>query len=270
MKIIAIANQKGGVGKTTITRELSACCALRGYQVLAIDCDSQGSLSKSWLDLEPEWLTLSNVLIEPESPGHKLKPRPLIEAILQTPVENLDLVASDIRLQRFELQQDYMTPRLRNQIKEHCTDYDLVFIDCPPQLGKLLIASFNAADYVIIPCEADVVGLVGLPDLDYTIEQVRGNMNPDFERLGAVMNKYKPNRNLSFNARNAIAGATEMVGALFDTNIHEYSKITEAPSARMAVVDFAPGHRAAEQLWSFTDEVLERLHMSRNKISAVK
>lgn len=270
MKVIAIANQKGGVGKTTISRELSACCALRGYQVLTIDCDSQGSLSKSWLDLEPEWLTLSNVLIEPESPGHKQKPRPLFEAILQTPVDNLDLVASDIRLQRFELQQDYMTPRLRNQIKEHCGDYDLVFIDCPPQLGKLLIASFNAADHVIIPCEADVVGLVGLPDLDYTIEQVRGNMNPGFERLGAVMNKYKPNRNLSFNARNAIASATEMVGPLFDTNIHEYSKITEAPSARMAVVDFAPGHRAAEQLWSFTDEVLERLNMSRNKIAAVK
>jgi len=117
MKIIAIANQKGGVDKTPITRELSACCALRGYQVLTTDCDSQGSLTKSWLDLEPDWLTLSNVLIEPESPGRKIKPRPLHEAILQTPVDNLDFVASDIRLQRFELQQDYMTPRLRNQSK---------------------------------------------------------------------------------------------------------------------------------------------------------
>ncbi len=270
MKVIAVANQKGGVGKTTITRELSACCALRGYNVLAIDCDSQGSLTKSWLELEPEWLTLSHVLLEPESAGQRTKPRPLAEAILQTPVENLDMIASDIRLQRFELQQDYMTPRLRNQIKEHCTEYDLVFIDCPPQLGKLLIAAFNAADYLLIPCEADVVGLVGLPDLDFTIEQVLGNMNPELQRLGAVMNKYKPNRNLSFNARSAIEGATEMVGRLFDTNIHEYSKITEAPSARMAAVDFAPTHRAAEQLWSFTDEVLERLGLHRQKITAVK
>jgi chromosome partitioning protein len=270
MKVIAIANQKGGVGKTTITRELSACCALRGYQVLAIDCDSQGSLTKSWLELEPGWLTLSHVLLEPESAGQRVRPHSLIEAVLQTPVENLDLVASDIRLQRFELQQDYMTPRLRNQIKEHCQDYDLVFIDCPPQLGKLLIASFNAADFLLIPCEADVVGLVGLPDLDYTIEQVRGNMNPGFERLGAVMNKYKPNRNLSFNARSAIDDASELVGKLFETNIHEYSKITEAPSARMPVVEFAPEHRAAEQLWNFTDEVLDRLNITRNRISAVK
>jgi chromosome partitioning protein len=270
MKVIAVANQKGGVGKTTITRELSACCALRGYNVLAIDCDSQGSLTKSWLDLEPEWLTLSHVLIEPESQGQRVKPLPLPDAILTSPVDNLDLIASDIRLQRFELQQDYMTPRLRNQIREHCGEYDLVFIDCPPQLGKLLIASFNAADYVLIPCEADVVGLVGLPDLDYTIEQVLQNMNPDFKRLGAVMNKYKPNRNLSFNARNAIGQAFEMVGELFETNIHEYAKITEAPSARLPVVEFAGNHRAAEQFWNFTDEVMDRIKLSRSKISAVK
>jgi chromosome partitioning protein len=270
MIVIAVANQKGGVGKTTITRELSDCCAMRGYQVLAIDCDSQGSLTRSWIEMQLDWLTLSNVLIEPESAGYRAKPRPLPEAVLQSPLENLDLVASDIRLQRFELQQDYMTPRLRNQIREHCQDYDLVFIDCPPQLGKLLIAAFNASDYILIPCEADVVGLTGIPDLDYTIEQGRGNMNPQLERLGAVMNKYKPNHNLSFNARNEVEAASEMVGPIFDTNIHEYSKITEAPSAQMAVVQFAPNHRAAEQFWNFTDEVLDQLQVSRNKIAAVK
>jgi chromosome partitioning protein len=270
MRVIAVANQKGGVGKTTITRELSACCALRGYQTLAIDCDSQGSLTRSWLDLDPTWPTLSNVLIEPESSAQRVRPSPLTDAFLQTPVESLDLVASDIRLQRFELQQDYMTPRLRNQIREHCQEYDFVFIDCPPQLGKLLIAAFNAADFLIIPCEADVVGLVGLPDLDYTIEQVRQNMNPQLERLGAVMNKYKPNRKLSFSAREEIGGATELVGRLFDTNIHEYAKVTEAPSTRLPVVTFAPSHQAAEQFWNFTDEVLERLKASRHKIAAVK
>jgi cellulose biosynthesis protein BcsQ len=87
---------------------------MRGYQVLAIDCDSQGSLTRSWIEMQLDWLTLSNVLIEPESAGYRAKPRPLPEAVLQSPLENLDLVASDIRLQRFELQQDYMTPRLRN------------------------------------------------------------------------------------------------------------------------------------------------------------
>lgn len=95
MIVIAVANQKGGVGKTTVTRELSACCAMRGYQVLAIDCDSQGSLTRSWIELQPDWLTLSNVLIEPEFSGQRAKPRPLPEAILQSPLEYLDLVASE-------------------------------------------------------------------------------------------------------------------------------------------------------------------------------
>lgn len=276
--VIAVANQKGGVGKTTITRELSACFALRGYQVLAIDCDSQGSLTRSWLDLQEDWETLSHVLLEPDA-GHRkpkstsprrAKPTELKEVILQTPVENLDLVAADIRMQRFELQPDYMTPRLKTQIEEYGGEYDVVFIDCPPQLGKLLIASFNASDHIIIPCEADVVGLVGIPDLDYTIEQVRGNMNRKLSRLGAVMNKYKANRNLSFSSREEIDTCREMVGPLFDTNIHEYAKITEAPSSRMPVVQFAPKHQATDQFWSLTDEVLDRVRLTRNKLAAVK
>jgi chromosome partitioning protein len=271
MKTIAVANQKGGVGKTTVTRELSACCALRGFQTLAIDCDPQGNLTTSWVDTEVYEATLSHVLIEPESPsGVKQEPLPLDDAILESPVENLDLVPADIRLARFEMQPDYLTHRLRNQIQEHGRGYDLVFIDCPPQLGKLLTAALYSADYVIVPCAADAMGLQGLSDLSFTIEQVKKNVNSGLRMLGAVINLYKPARNLSAESRQAVEAAVGLVGHVFDTNLHDYSKVAEAPSQKLPAVLYAKSHRAADQLWSLTDEVLEKLKLSKHKISAVK
>jgi chromosome partitioning protein len=271
VRVIAIANQKGGVGKTTITRELSACCALRGYQTLVVDCDPQGNLTSSWVDADVYEATLSHVLIEPESQaGVKQEPLPLEDAIVESPVENLDIVPADIRLARFEMQPDYLTHRLRNQLKEHGSSYDLVFIDCPPQLGKLLTAALYSADYVIVPCAADAMGLQGLSDLSFTIEQVRKNVNSELHMLGAVINLYKPQRNLSAESRGAVEQAVNLVGHVFDTNLHDYSKIAEAPSQKLPAVLYAKTHRSADQLWSLTDEVLDRLEMSRQKLSAVK
>jgi chromosome partitioning protein len=272
MKTIAVANQKGGVGKTTITRELSACCALRGYQTLVIDCDPQGNLTSSWVNADVYEATLSHVLIEPEAPvgGGKIEPLPLVDAILESPVENLDIVPADIRLARFEMQPDYMTHRLRNQVSEHGAGYDFVFIDCPPQLGKLLTAALYSSDYVLVPCAADAMGLQGLSDLAYTIQQVRKNVNSNLSMLGAIINLYKPQRNLSAESRGAVEAAIELVGHVFDTNLHDYSKIAEAPSQKLPAVMYAGSHRAADQLWSLTDEVLERLGTSRQKIARVK
>lgn len=270
MKVISIANQKGGVGKTTVCRELSACCALRGYQTLTIDCDPQGNLTSSWVDPDVYEATLSHVLIEPESTtGVKVEPLPLDDAILESPVENLDLVPADIRLARFEMQPDYLTHRLRNQLQEHGKGYDLVFIDCPPQLGKLLTAALYASDYVIVPCASDAMGLQGLSDLAFTIEQVRKNVNSGLQMLGAVINLYKPQRNLSAESRSAVEAAIELVGYVFDTNLHDYSKVAEAPSQKLPAVLYAKSHRASDQLWSLTEEVLDRLKMARQKISAV-
>jgi chromosome partitioning protein len=271
MITIAVANQKGGVGKTTTTRELSACCALRGYQVLAIDCDPQGNLTSSWVDSDVYEATLSHVLIEPDSPtGLKAEPLPLSDAVVESPVENLDIVPADIRLARFEMQPDYLTHRLSNQLREHGQSYDLVFIDCPPQLGKLLTAALYSADYVLVPCAADAMGLQGLSDLAFTIEQVRKNVNANLRMLGAVINLYKPSRNLSAESRQAVEAAVGLVGHVFDTNLHDYSKVAEAPSQKMPAVMYARSHRAADQLWTLTEEILDRLKMPRQKISAVK
>lgn len=271
MITIAVANQKGGVGKTTVTRELAACCALRGLQTLAIDCDPQGNFTSSWIDPEVYEATLSHVLIEPDSPsGLKTEPLPLDDAIVESPVEYLDLVPADIRLARFEMQPDYLMHRLRNQIQQHGKSYDLIFIDCPPQLGKLLTTALYSADFVLIPCAADAMGLQGLSDLAYTIEQVRKNVNSNLRMLGAVINLYKPQRNLSAESRSAVEAAIGLVGHVFDTNLHDYSKVAEAPSQKLPAVLYAKSHRAADQLWSLTDEVLDKLKMTRHKMSAVK
>lgn len=271
MITIAVANQKGGVGKTTVTRELSACCALRGYQTLVIDCDPQGNLTQSWVDADVYSSTLSHVLIEPDSnTGRKAEPLPLSETIVETPLNNLDLVPADIRLARFELQPDYLTHRLKNQLEDLRGQYDLVFLDCPPQLGKLLTAALYSADYVLVPCSSDAMGLSGLADLAFTVEQVRKNVNNKLEILGAVMNLFKPQRNLSAEARGAVEEAVDLIKHIFDTNLHDYSKIAEAPSQRLPVVLYAENHKATEQLENLTDEVLEKLHLSRNKISIVK
>jgi chromosome partitioning protein len=271
MITVAVANQKGGVGKTTLTRELAACCALRGFQTLAVDCDPQGNLTSSWIEPEVYEATLSHVLIEPESPaGTKVEPLPLDDAIVESPVDKLDIVPADIRLARFEMQPDYLTHRLRNQLKEHGSGYDLIFIDCPPQLGKLLTAALYSADYVLVPCAADAMGLQGLSDLAYTIEQVRKNVNSELRMLGAVINLYKPQRNLSAESRGAVEAALNLVGHVFDTNLHDYSKVAEAPSQKLPAVLYARTHRAADQLWSLTDEVLDRLELTKQKLSAVK
>jgi chromosome partitioning protein len=272
MYVIAIANQKGGVGKTTISRELSACCALRGYSVLVIDCDPQGNLTSSWVDSDLYQATLAHVLIEPDSlaGGVKAEPTPLDDTFVESPVQNLDLVPADIRLARFEQQPNYMDHRLKKQIQEHARTYDLVFIDCPPQLGKLLTAALYATDYVLVPCSADAMGLQGLADLAYTINQIRKNVNADLRMLGAVINLYKPQRNLSAEARVAVEEAAEMVGHIFDTNIHDYSKIAEAPSQKIPAVMYARNHRASDQLWGLTDEVLDRLKLPRQKLAAVR
>ena len=264
-KVIAIANQKGGVGKTTLTRELSASCALRGLQILVIDCDPQGNLTQSWVDSDVYEVTLSHVLTNPDAENSSKTPIPLSDAIVETPLKNLDLVPADIRLARFDFQPDYVMHRLKNEIESISGLYDLIFLDCPPQLGRLLNTALYSAEFVIVPVSSDAMGLPGLSDLAYTVAQIKQNVNSKISILGAVMNLYKANRNLSAEARLAVEDAVDLVGYVFDTNLHDYTKIAEAPSQRLPVLLYASDHKASEQINNLTNEVLDRLGISDSK-----
>ena len=269
MKIIAVANQKGGVGKTTLTRELSANLALRGFQVLAVDCDPQGNLTSSWVDPDIYEATLAHVLIQPERiDGTQPPPMELDDTILESPIPNLDLIPTDVRLARFEQQPDYLSYRLQKQLQIHATDYDFIFLDCPPQLGKLLTSALYAADFVLVPCAADAMGLQGLADLSYTVDQVRTNVNSKLQMLGAVINLFKPQRNLSIESREAVEAAIDLVGHVFSTNIHDYSKIAEAPSQKLPVTVYARTHKGSQQLNALTDEILYRLEVTSTTSAA--
>ncbi len=268
-RIIAVANQKGGVGKTTITRELSACCALRGYNVLIVDCDPQGSLSSSWVDTDHLCdVNLSHVLVTPakSSGADRPEPQPMIKAIVETPVPNLDMVGGDIKLTNFDREPDDAAYRLSNELLEHGAGYDFVFLDCPPQLGKLLTAALIAADHVLIVCAASAMGLEGLSELAYTIKRVKSNVNRKLEVLGAIINLYMPRRRLSKSAREAVEAATDMVGHVFTTNIHNLTEIGEAPTVHEPVSVMAPSSKAAHQLAALTDEFLDRLNLPREAV----
>lgn len=270
-KIIAVANQKGGVGKTTIARELSAGCALRGYNVLVVDCDPQGNLSSSWVDTDQLCdINLSHVLIAPAKGVNNSSPEPLplIKAIVETPVPKLDMVGSDIKLTNFDREPDDAAYRLRNELLEHGANYDLIFLDCPPQLGKLLTSALMAADYVLIVCAASAMGLEGLSELAYTIKRVKNNVNRKLEVLGTVVNLYMPRRHLSRNAREAVEAATDLVGNVFKTNIHNLTEIGEAPTVHEPVSIMSPSSKAAQQLSDLTDEFLDKLELPREMVAA--
>lgn len=264
-KVIAVTNQKGGVGKSTLTRELSAMCAIRGYRVLSVDCDPQGSLTASWMDTEKCEPNLVHCLVAPEGvrKAASTELTPLKAAIFETPIEGLDLVGADVRLARFEREPASAVHRLRHQLATVANEYDLVFLDCAPSLGDLLHAALFAADHVLIPCAALHMSLEGLTELIFTIGEVR-HVNKELQILGSVINLYKPRRLGAQEARRAVEEISHLVGPVFDTNLHDFAEIADAHTRKRPVIAFAGSSKAAEQISLLTDEFLMRLKMSKS------
>lgn len=261
--VVAFANQKGGVGKTTVTRELAGCIALRGYKILMIDDDPQGSLSKSMLGMDSPHATLAHVLVNAAPTGkEKDSPLTLDAAIIQTAIPGLDLVAADGALGGYEYAKVTTLFRLKTQIEAHAKDYDFVFIDCLPHFGMLLTAALYASSFVAVPCAANALGLEGLGELAFTINEVRRDANPDLKPLGTIINMYKSRRSLSKAAQEIINdfGVKENIPA-FKTCINDYKEIAEAPTAGLPTVLHGAASPAANQLWDLTDEFLQRLKL---------
>lgn len=270
-KTIVVANQKGGVGKSTITRELAAACALNGYRVLMIDADPQGNLTNSWLEdlqkINP--ITLAHVLIRPLEAA-KGEAVSLRKAMVATAVPNLDLVGTDYKLAALEKEPPSTVHRLKREIERETKEYDFVFIDCPPHFGNTMESALTAADFLLIPCAATAMGLEGLSQLIYTSQRISSDVNPDLKILGALINLYKTRRILSVEAYRAIKARGDIVPYVFKQVINDYTEIAEAPSHRLPVLLTAPTSKAAEQIRGLTKEFFKQLAMPLNKKAARK
>ncbi len=248
-KVIAIANQKGGVGKTTVAINLGACLGIMEYKVLVIDADPQAN-------------TTSGTGIEKAQIVHTIYDCFLNEisakdAIVISSTPNLSILPADINLVGAELElvskfkREYIMKDFIAPIKD---DYDFILIDCLPSLGILTVNALTAADSVIIPVQAEIFSLEGLGKLKNTINLVKKQLNPDLVIEGIVLTMYDRRLRL---ANLVIEEVQEHAkDRVFDTIIHRNSRISEAPSAHQPVIMYDAGSKGTTNFINLAHEFL--------------
>ena len=254
MKTIAIANQKGGVGKSTTCAMLATELALREYETLVIDTDPQANATQIFLDPATVTVSLADVIIG--------EGKPLMERRVTTEIEHLDIVPATLSLANFDREPALSVTRLRSAIRDVGNAYDFIIIDTPPNFGLLLTASLTAATHVLIPVQAAPFALSGLNDLLTVIENAK-ELNESLTVLGTVCTMY--------DTRTSVSGAsfrtlTEMLpGQTCETIIHRQTKLEEAPSMHQPIQLYAPNSRGAEQYSALAEEILKRFGLDDQK-----
>jgi len=230
-KIIAVANQKGGVGKTTTTVNLSACVAEAGKKVLCVDIDPQGnSTSGLGVDKEAVEYSVYDVLINGITPA---------QAIVPTVVENLDMLTARKELSGAEVElvgmmaRETVLKRALDKMRDH---YDYIFIDCPPSLGLLTINALTAADTLLAPIQCEYFALEGLSDLMNTVKLVKQHLNPDLQMEGVVLTMFDARTNLSSQVVNEVKKFFK--SKVYDTIIPRSVRLSEAPSFGLPICKY--------------------------------
>ena len=253
MRVIAIANQKGGVGKTTTATNLAAGLAIRGYLTLLVDLDSQCNATFTYLAPELIETTLANVLV-----GHDRRIS-LIDAIYETHIPNLDIAPSHIRLAMIERQVQIEDQyRLKDSL-DSVTEYEFAIIDCPPSLGMTLTQALLASTHAVVPIAAQYYPLEGVIDLTSTINATK-RPNPNLQMLGYLMTQFDTRNGI---CSDALAKVQEMFpGQAFDTIIRTNVKLQSAPAFRKSIFEHSPASHGSQDYDAFVDEVLERLDIT--------
>ena len=248
-KIISIANQKGGVGKTTTAINMSTILAKRGKKDLFIDDDPQGNGTSGLGVNKEQKFSIYDVLIEDIEVENTLQ---------KTQVKNLDLCPSNMNLAGAEVQLVSMEDReyrLKTKLNNIRDKYDFIIIDCPPSLGLITLNAFTASNSVLIPVQCEYYALEGLGQLLNTVELVRKHMNKDFKVEGALLTMYDARTNLSNQVVKEVKRYFE--DKVYKNVIPRNVKLSEAPSYGMPITLYDPRSKGAKSYEKFTREFLK-------------
>lgn len=250
-RTIAIANQKGGVGKTTTAINLSACLAEKGKKVLAVDMDPQGNMTSGLgVDKDSVENTIYNLII-----GEAKMEEVLIKDVL----ENLDIIPTNIDLSGAEIElldveeKEYI---VRNEINKIKDNYDFIIIDCPPSLSMLTINAMTTADSVLVPIQCEYYALEGLSQLIHTVKLVRDRLNPKLTIEGVVFTMYDARTNLSLQVVENVKDNLEQT--IYKTIIPRNIRLAEAPSYGIPINKYDSKSAGAESYLRLADEVIDK------------
>jgi chromosome partitioning protein len=249
--VLAIANQKGGVGKTTTTISLGAFLAAAGKRVLLVDLDPQANTTSG--------LGIDKGQVSPSVYEALIGQAPLADAILNTAHSGLDLVPSALRLAGAEIEMVGLMAReqrLSRVLAPHLGDYDFVLVDCSPSLGLLTVNALTAATGILIPIQCEYLALEALGQLLNTVQLIRDNLNPRLQIFRMLMTMFDARTNLSQQVVEEVR--THFPELVFETIIPRNVRMSEAPSYGRSILEYDPTSRGAQAYRALADEVIAR------------